>query len=282
MKIVKSISQLRTIITNKKKASQTIGYVPTMGYLHDGHLSLMENARKDNDVVVISIFVNPTQFGPEEDLESYPRDLKRDAVLAESKGVDIIFTPSVEEMYSDDYSTYVEVTGEMTNKLCGASRDGHFRGVTSVVSKLFNIVTPDKAYFGQKDYQQLAVIKKMVKDLNFNIEIIGCPIVREADGLAMSSRNTYLSEKERQDALILNRSLKEAEAMIISGERNPLKIKEYIIERIKIVDYAEIDYVEVVDAQTLASLEEIASDVLIALAVKVGKPRLIDNIVVEV
>lgn len=282
MKVCKTVRQIKIEINKAIRAGKSVGFVPTMGYLHDGHLSLIKRARKENDIVVVSIFVNPTQFGEGEDLESYPRDLDRDCRLVEKEGTDFVFAPSAEEMYPHGYMSYVDVEGNITKQLCGKSRVGHFKGVATVVSKLFNIVTPNKAYFGQKDAQQVAVLEQMVRDLNFNIEIVPCPIVREADGLALSSRNTYLSQKERQDALILSKSLIEAEEMIKNGERDAAKIKNFIINNIKTVEYADIDYVEIVNAKTLEDLDQIQGDVLIALAVKIGKPRLIDNIRLEV
>ncbi|HOQ00437.1 MAG TPA: pantoate--beta-alanine ligase [Acetivibrio clariflavus] len=281
MRLINKISDLKVIIKSNKSMGKTIGFVPTMGYLHEGHLSLAKRSVQENDFTVMSIFVNPTQFGPNEDFERYPRDLERDLALAESVGVDIVFAPSVEEMYPEGYKTYVNVE-DITGVLCGRSRPGHFRGVTTVVNKLFNIVEPDKAYFGQKDAQQVVVVKKMVKDLNMNLEVIACPIVREPDGLAMSSRNTYLSSEERKAALILSKSLFEAEELIKQGERSGKKIAEYIEGRIKTEKLAEIDYVEVVSADSLEKLEELKGSVLIALAVKFGKTRLIDNIIVEV
>ncbi|MGM0380049.1 MAG: pantoate--beta-alanine ligase [Bacillota bacterium] len=282
MEIISKIKNIREVLYKKRFEKKSIGYVPTMGYLHEGHLSLIKEARKENDIVVVSIFVNPTQFGPNEDLESYPRDLDKDASLCEKEGVDYIFNPSVDEMYDKDYDTYVEVESDITNKLCGKSRDGHFKGVTSVVSKLFNIINPDNAYFGKKDYQQLVVIKKMVRDLNFNINVVGCPIVREEDGLAMSSRNTYLTKEQRKDALVLNKSLKQAEKLILDGERNKEVIREKIIKNIEKIDYAKIDYVNILDAKNLDEVDKIDRNVVIALAVTIGKPRLIDNIIVEV
>ncbi|AEV68719.1 pantoate--beta-alanine ligase [Acetivibrio clariflavus] len=281
MKLVNKISDLKIIIKSNKSMGKTIGFVPTMGYLHEGHLSLARRSVQENDFTVMSIFVNPTQFGPNEDFERYPRDLERDLAMAESVGVDVVFAPSVEEMYPDGYKTYVNVE-DITGVLCGRSRPGHFRGVTTVVNKLFNIVEPDKAYFGQKDAQQVVVVKKMVRDLNMNLEVVACPIVREPDGLAMSSRNTYLSSEERKAALILSKSLFEAEELIKQGERSGKKIAEYIEGRIKTEKLAEIDYVEVVSADSLEKLEELKGNVLIALAVKFGKTRLIDNVIVEV
>lgn len=282
MRIIKSISEMNTLTKNLVKEGKSIGYVPTMGYLHDGHLSLIKEARKNNQVVIVSIFVNPTQFGPGEDLESYPRDLERDASLCEAEGTDYIFHPTPEAMYPDGYTSYVETYGSITKKLCGASRDGHFQGVTTVLTKLFNIVRPSCAYFGQKDAQQVAVVEKMVRELNMDIEIVPCSIVREADGLAMSSRNAYLTEGQRQDALVLSQSLRVAKDMIASGERSAALIKEKMTEKIQRVSYAEIDYIEIVDAGTLENVENLKGDTLIALAVKVGKPRLIDNVRLEV
>jgi len=281
MKKIEKINEIRNILDLERKANRSIALVPTMGFLHEGHLSLIKEARQNNAIVVVSIFVNPTQFGPNEDLETYPRDIERDSKLCEQEGADYIFNPSVEEMYGEDYATYVITESDITNKLCGASREGHFKGVMSVVTKLFNIIQPDNAYFGRKDYQQVAVIKKMVRDLNIPVNIIDSPIVREADGLAMSSRNTYLSSEERKDALVLNRSLKEAKERILKGEKNKKVIREEILDKINEIPYSEIDYVEILDATTLEDIETIDRDVVIALAVKIGKPRLIDNIVVE-
>lgn len=282
MRIIKSISEMNTLTKNLVKEGKSIGYVPTMGYLHDGHLSLIKKSRKNNQVVIVSIFVNPTQFGPGEDLESYPRDLERDAKLCETEGTDYIFHPTPEAMYPDGYTTYVETYGSITKKLCGASREGHFQGVTTVLTKLFNIVRPSSAYFGQKDAQQVAVVEKMVRELNMDIKIVPCPIVREADGLAMSSRNAYLTEEQRQDALVLSQSLTIAKDMIASGERSATLIKNKMTEKIQRVSYAEIDYIEIVDAATLEDVESLKGDTLIALAVKLGKPRLIDNVRLEV
>ncbi|HOV26775.1 MAG TPA: pantoate--beta-alanine ligase [Pseudobacteroides sp.] len=281
MRVIEKIKDLKAIIRSQKSSGKTIGLVPTMGYLHDGHLSLVKASRDENDFTIMSIFVNPTQFGPNEDFDSYPRDMERDTKLAEAAGVDVIFAPSKDEMYPDGYKTYVEVE-DITNVLCGKSRPGHFRGVTTVVAKLFNIVEPDKAYFGQKDAQQVIVLRKMVKDLNMNLEIVTCPIVRESDGLAMSSRNTYLSPEERSGALVLSQSLFEAEKIIKDGERDAAKIIGYIKNRISQVEIAEIDYVEITDIDDLKSVEHIAGKVLIALAVRFGRTRLIDNVIVEV
>lgn len=281
MQIITTIKEVRKEIKKVRKEGKSIGFVPTMGFLHEGHLSLIKRARKDNDLVIVSIFVNPTQFGPGEDLESYPRDLEKDSALCDDSGADIVFAPSVEEMYPDRYGTYVEVEGDITKKLCGESRPGHFRGVTTIVSKLFNIIPADRAYFGQKDAQQVAIIERMVRDLSFDIEIIPCPIIREEDGLAMSSRNNYLSEEERIDALILSQSLFEVEKIINKGEKNSEIVKNIIIDNIKSKPSARIDYVEIVDAKTLEAVSEIRGEILIALAVKIGKARLIDNIRLE-
>ncbi|HOM02811.1 MAG TPA: pantoate--beta-alanine ligase [Acetivibrio sp.] len=281
MRVIETISDLKAIVRTQKSIGRTIGFVPTMGYLHEGHLSLVNMSVHNHDYTIMSIFVNPTQFGPNEDFDRYPRDMERDLRLAEAAGVDVVFAPSVKEMYPDGFKTYVNVEG-ITEVLCGKSRPGHFRGVTTIVTKLFNIVEPHRAYFGQKDAQQVAVIKKMVKDLNMNVEIITCPIVREEDGLAMSSRNVYLSDEDRKSALILSKSLMESEELIKNGETSGDKIKKYIIDRIQTEKNAQIDYVEVVNADTLESIDEIKGKVLIALAVRFGSTRLIDNIIVEV
>ncbi|OPZ88159.1 MAG: Pantothenate synthetase [Firmicutes bacterium ADurb.Bin419] len=281
MRLVEKISDLKAIIRSNKKMGKTIGFVPTMGYLHEGHLSLVKTSVHDNDFTVMCIFVNPTQFGPNEDFEKYPRDRERDLRLAESAGVDVVFSPSVAEMYPESYKTYVEVE-DITKVLCGLSRPVHFKGVTTVVNKLFNIVEPDKAYFGQKDAQQVIVIKKMVRDLNMNLEIITCPIVRESDGLAMSSRNVYLNKEERAEAVVLSKSLFEAKEMINKGEKSTEKIVEYIRGRIMLQKLADIDYVEVVSADSLERLDNLEGSILIALAVRFGKTRLIDNVILEV
>lgn len=247
-----------------------------MGYLHEGHQSLIAKSVAQNDRTVVSIFLNPIQFGPTEDLESYPRDPERDAKLCEDTGADLIFRPDVSDMYYDDFCTFVDMD-IITKNLCGKSRPTHFRGVCTVVLKLFNIVKPDRAYFGQKDAQQLAVIKRMVRDFNIDIEIVGCPIVREADGLAKSSRNTYLNPEERKAALILSHSLKKGIDVIKTGETNSKKIIAAITEVINTEPLAKIDYVSVVDAVTMQDVEAIKNDVLVAIAVKIGKTRLIDN-----
>jgi len=279
MRLVHTIAEMKKIVNDILKSGKSIGFVPTMGYLHKGHLSLVEAARKENDVVVVSIFVNPTQFGPNEDYSRYPRDLERDLRLLEPIGVDYVFNPSVEEMYPAMYSTYVEEV-ELSKYLCGASRPGHFRGVCTVVTKLFNIVKPTKAYFGQKDAQQFRVLKRMVRDLNMDVEMIEMPIVREEDGLAMSSRNVYLNPEERKEATRLYKSLLKAKELIESGERDVQKIKS---EMLKILDHPllKVDYVEVVDEETLRPVEKIERKVIVALAVFVGKARLIDNMIFE-
>lgn len=253
-----------------------MGLVPTMGYLHEGHKSLIVKAVSENDRVVVSDFVNPTQFGVNEDLSSYPRDLNRDAALCEEAGADVIFHPEPEEMYFPDNCTFVDMD-RLTKGLCGKTRPTHFRGVCTVVSKLFNIVTPDRAYFGQKDAQQLAVIRRMVRDMNFGITIVGCPIVREEDGLAMSSRNTYLNPKERKAALILHESLTLGEELIRAGEKDAVKVKNAIVKHMKTEPLARIDYVEIVDGETLEPAETIEGPILAATAVYIGKTRLIDN-----
>lgn len=281
MKFVDSIQRMNTLVKMLKREGRSIGLVPTMGYLHDGHLSMVKAAKKHTDVVVMSIFVNPLQFGPKEDFDRYPRDIKRDEALAEAAGVDVIFYPSVKDMYPDGHSTYVNVE-RLTDVLCGASRPGHFRGVTTVVAKLLNIVKPDVAYFGQKDAQQVAVIRKMVRDLNMDIEIKSMPIIRERDGLAMSSRNVYLSEGERRQALALSRSVEKAVSMVKSGERNSSKIAKSIRDVISENPLVKIDYVSVVDSKDLTDLPDIKGETLIAIAAFVGKTRLIDNAIVKV
>lgn len=279
MIIVNKIEEVRKYVRQWRLESKTIGFVPTMGYLHEGHKSLIERANKDNDIVIVSIFVNPTQFGPNEDLESYPRDMQRDSKVCKEAGADLIFNPDPLEMYEGNASTTVKVEG-LSDELCGKSRPVHFGGVCLVVSKLFNIVLPDRAYFGQKDAQQLAIIKKMVKDLNFPVEIIGCPIVREKDGLAKSSRNTYLSDTEREAALVLNRALLKGREAIEGGEREALTVKRIITEVIEKEPLAKIDYVEIVDFDTIRKTDNIDKDVLVAIAVFIGKTRLIDNFIV--
>ena len=276
MRIIKSIDEMKKI----KKENTSIGFVPTMGYLHEGHISLIQRAREENDIVVTSIFVNPTQFGPNEDFEKYPRDEKRDLQKCEENGCDIVFLPQKEEIYPRDNLIYVQVE-ELGKELCGKSRPTHFRGVTTVLTKLFNIIKPDRAYFGQKDAQQLVIVKKMVEDLNMDVEIIGCPIVREKNGLAISSRNTYLSPEERNDALLLNKSLKLAKNLIENGEKNISTIKREMEKIILSGKNNTMDYIEFVDTKKLEPVSEIQNKTLIAIAIKAGNTRLIDNMVVE-
>lgn len=279
MKIVSTIEEVRTQVKEWKKEGLSIGFVPTMGYLHEGHMSLID-AAGENDRVVVSIFVNPMQFGPTEDLASYPRDLEHDAKLCEEHGVDLIFHPTPEEMYGDQFYSYVDMD-VLTKELCGLSRPVHFRGVCTVVTKLFNIVTPDRAYFGQKDAQQLAVIKRMVKDLNMPLTITGCPIIREEDGLAKSSRNTYLSPEERKAALVLSRSIFLGKEMVENGERDCKKILAAMTAEIEKEPLAKIDYVKIVDLDTMQQVEKIDRGILAAIAVYIGKTRLIDNFMYE-
>ncbi|MDR3598851.1 pantoate--beta-alanine ligase [Clostridium sp.] len=278
--LVKEIKELRNLIKSWKREGLSIGFVPTMGALHEGHESLVKKAAKENDKVVVSVFVNPTQFGPNEDYDSYPRDINRDLEICMGVGASLVFNPEPSEMYFESKSTSVSVSN-LTSVLCGAKRPGHFDGVCLVVTKLLNIVTPDKAYFGQKDAQQVAVIKRMVKDLNIDAEIVACPIIREEDGLAKSSRNTYLSKEERQAALVLSRSLNIAKDLLINGDRNAAKIKEIIKEEINKEPLAKIDYVEIVDSESLENVDNIDKSVLIPIAVYIGKTRLIDNFTFE-
>lgn len=279
MQIAYTIKEVREQVKAWKKEGLTVGLVPTMGYLHEGHASLIKKAVEDNDRVVTSIFVNPTQFAPTEDLESYPRDLEKDSRLCESLGVNLIFHPEPEEMYAPDFCTWVDMD-VLSKTLCGKSRPIHFRGVCTVVSKLFNIVTPDRAYFGQKDAQQLAIIRRMVRDLNMDIEIIGCPIVREEDGLAKSSRNTYLNEEERKAALVLSQSIFLGQKMVREGETDAAKIKTAMTEKIQSEPLARIDYVEIVDGLSMQPVDTVKSPTLAAIAVYIGKTRLIDNFIV--
>lgn len=276
MDIISTVASMQQRVGAARAAGQRISFVPTMGFLHAGHLSLLEEGRKRGDLLVLSIFVNPTQFGQGEDFEDYPRDLQRDAELAESAGVDIIFAPVATEMYPKGYATYVDVEG-ITAGLCGASRPGHFRGVTTVVNKLFNIVQPHVALFGNKDFQQLAVIRRMVADLNLPVEIVGMPIFRENDGLAMSSRNVYLSADQRQQALVLSRSIGAAKRLAAVGDINSQEIVESIREAISEQPDARIDYVKICHQFTLEDQSIVDSDSVLLLAVYVGKTRLIDN-----
>ena len=279
MKIVGTVKEVREQVKEWKKQGLSVCFVPTMGYLHEGHKSLMDAARKGNDKVVVSIFVNPMQFGPTEDLATYPRDLDHDAALCESAGVDLIFHPEAEEMYEKDFCSFVDMTG-LTEGLCGKTRPIHFRGVCTVVNKLFNIVTPDHAYFGQKDGQQLAVIKRMVRDLNMDIEIVGCPIVREEDGLAKSSRNTYLSSEERKAALILSKTVALGKELA-KTEKDANKVVEAMKKNIETEPLAKIDYVEAVDALSMAPVEKLEGTCMLAMAVYIGKTRLIDNTLIN-
>lgn len=281
MRLIRNIRELREVLVPHRRQGRTLGLVPTMGFLHEGHLSLMRQSVAECDATVVSIFVNPIQFGPGEDYDRYPRDLDRDLSLCESVGVDLVFAPVVSEMYDKNACTRVSVSG-LTERLCGRSRPGHFDGVTTVVCKLFNIVGPDKAYFGQKDAQQVAVVKRMVRDLNIPLDIVEMPTVREPDGLAMSSRNTYLTPEQRHSALSLYRSLTAAREMIADGERSASNVRKRMVDIIASADGAGIDYIEIVDADTLESLEELRGQVLIALAVKFGGTRLIDNAKVEI
>lgn len=280
MKIAETIAEVKAEVKEWKKQGLSIGLVPTMGFLHEGHQSLIERACRENDRVVVSDFVNPVQFGPGEDLASYPRDLERDAEVCRKAGADLIFHPTPEEMYFPDFSTYVNME-LLSEELCGKTRPTHFRGVCTVVSKLFHIAAPDRAYFGQKDAQQLAIIKRMVRDLNFDIEIVGCPIVREADGLAKSSRNTYLSPEERQAALVLNKAVALGRSMTEQGEKDAEKIVSAMKKLISEEPMARIDYVQAVDAVTVQPVKEMTPPVLVAMAVYIGRTRLIDNFIYE-
>ncbi len=278
MQVVKTIQEVREIVKGWRKEGLSVGLVPTMGFLHEGHQSLIAKSVADNDRTVVSVFVNPIQFGPSEDLEAYPRDLNHDMAAVEAMGGDLIFNPEPSEMYPAHFTTFVDTT-ETTELLCGARRAGHFRGVCTVVSKLFNIVGPDRAYFGQKDAQQLATVRRFVRDLNFDLEIIACPIVREADGLAKSSRNTYLSAEERRAALILSKSLKLGQTAVENGERDASAIIKIISDSLQTEPLARVDYVEVVDLNNVQRVEAIEGETLVAIAVYIGKPRLIDNFI---
>lgn len=278
MNIIKNIKEIREQVKDWKNDGLSVALVPTMGYLHEGHESLIKKASEDNDKVIVSIFVNPMQFGINEDLSTYPRDINRDSSICEKNGASLIFNPSVEEMYTDGFSTFVDLNN-LTSGLCGKSRPTHFRGVCTVVSKLFNIVNPDKAYFGQKDAQQLSIINQIVTDLNFDIKIVSCPIVREDDGLAKSSRNIYLSKEERQASTIINKSLKKAKALIKSGERDSKNVIDFIKNEISKEPLAKIDYVSIVDNNTMKNIKTIDEGSLIAVAVFVGNTRLIDNFI---
>ena len=280
IKIVNTVEQVREEVRSWRKEGLSVGLVPTMGFLHEGHKSLIDKAVEENDKVVVSVFVNPTQFGPNEDFESYPRDMEKDAALCEGAGAALIFHPEPSDMYLDGYSTFVDMD-TLTKGLCGKTRPTHFRGVCTVVSKLFNIVCPDKAYFGQKDAQQLAVIKHMVRDLNFGLEIVGCPIIREDDGLAKSSRNTYLNSDERKAATVLNKALAAGKEAVLAGEKDASKVKGIITDIIEKEPLAKIDYVEIVDWNNLEETDSTEGVILTAIAVYIGKTRLIDNFIVE-
>ncbi|MGI6718536.1 MAG: pantoate--beta-alanine ligase [Bacteroidales bacterium] len=279
--IVSTINELREKLSYIRKQGKTIGLVPTMGFLHEGHLSLIKRAKQETDFVVVSDFVNPTQFAPNEDFDSYPRDIDRDYKLAMETGADIVFYPSVEEMYPKGSSTFVEVTGDITKVLCGQTRPTHFRGVTTVVNMLFNIVKPDKAFFGQKDTQQAAVLTKMINDTHQEIELIVCPIIREKDGLAKSSRNTYLNADEREQALILYESLKLAKEKFNGGEKNIDILKQLVVDNINTMPLAKIDYVEIYSYPMLTKIDSAQGKFIIAVAVYFGKTRLIDNVILE-
>ena len=279
MQVTKTVEETRKQIKAWKKEGKTVGLVPTMGFLHEGHASLIRKCREQNDIVVVSDFVNPTQFGPTEDLEAYPRDFERDSKLCESLGADLIFCPEPSEMYHDPHA-FVSID-TLSETLCGKTRPIHFKGVCTVVTKLFHIVAPDRAYFGQKDAQQLAIIKRMVKDLNMPLSIHGCPIIREEDGLAKSSRNTYLSPEERKAALVLSRSVFLGEKMVKEGERDCKKVIAAMTEEIEKEPLAKIDYVKIVDLSTMQQIDTIEHGILAAMAVYIGKTRLIDNFMIE-
>lgn len=280
IKIVHTIEEVRAQVKEWRKNGESVGLVPTMGYLHEGHQSLIKKSVEQNGKTVVSVFVNPMQFAPTEDLESYPRDLNADAKLCTETGADLIFNPEPEEMYKNGFCSFVDMVGP-TAELCGKSRPIHFRGVCTVVSKLFNIVQPDRAYFGQKDAQQLAVIKRMVIDLNVPIEIIGCPIIREDDGLAKSSRNTYLNEEERKASLILSKTIFMGKKLVEDGLTDARELVRLMKENIETEPLAKIDYVEVVDFNDISIKDEITDNTLVAMAVYIGKTRLIDNFIVE-
>ena len=282
MKVVKTVAELQQIVKETKKAGKSIGLVPTMGALHEGHASLIKAAHAENDFTIVSDFVNPTQFGPTEDLDAYPRTLEHDCKLAEEMGADVLFAPSPKEMYPSRDMTWVEVTGDITKVLCGRTRPIHFRGVATVVSKLFNLAQPDKAYFGQKDAQQAQVLKRMVKDLFFPLEIRVMPIVREADGLAKSSRNVYLNKAERSAAVILSKALAKAKAAFEAGERDSAKLIALVTEMIQTEPLSNIDYVEMYQLPDLTPAEKtVTTDHLLAVAVKFGTTRLIDNVILQ-
>ena len=279
--IITTVEIIKRFLVIANKGNKTIGFVPTMGALHEGHLSLIKRAKMENDLVIVSIFVNPTQFGPNEDFETYPRDAMRDTNMAYEAGADVVFNPTVREMYPEGSSTWVNVEGDITSVMCGASRPTHFRGVTTVVNKLLNIVEPNKAYFGQKDAQQAAVLKKMVRDLHLNVELVICPIVREADGLALSSRNVYLSDEERFQAVILYEALQLARDTYMDGESDVETLIQLIKDKIETMPLAKIDYVNIYAYPSLAPIDQIKQTSIAAVAVQFGKTRLIDNVILN-
>ncbi|MFH1823662.1 MAG: pantoate--beta-alanine ligase [Candidatus Firestonebacteria bacterium] len=281
MKVIYKVKDIIAILDDFRKRGKIIGFVPTMGYLHEGHLSLIRSAKKECNITVVSIFINPIQFVKNEDFDKYPRDLTRDLKIIEDLDVDLVFNPTATEIYPEGYFTFIDIGSNITKTLCGKSRPDHFKGVATVVTKLFNIVAPNKAYFGQKDAQQCVVIKKMVKDLNMKVDIVICPTVREEDGLAMSSRNTYLSIRERKIAPGLYKTLHMAQHMIELGEKDAKKILKEMKKKISKYHLIKIDYVSIVDPETLEDIETISGEILIALAVQIGKTRLIDNIIVK-
>lgn len=281
MEVIKKKDKMRGLVDEAKARGETVGLVPTMGFFHEGHLELMRRARAECDVVVVTLFVNPTQFGPGEDLDAYPRDFERDRALAESVGVDYIFAPEVEEMYPEGTATFVEVE-ELHRVMCGRTRPGHFRGVATIVSKLFNIVPAHRAYFGQKDAQQLVIIRKMAADLDFPIEIIPVPTVRESDGVAMSSRNTYLEPEEREQAIALHRSLEAARLLVEQGQRQAGKIRSAMENLISTFPLVNLEYISICDNIFLRPLEELSGEVLVAVAARIGRARLIDNMVFKI
>ena len=281
MILCQDVAKLRELVANFKKENKSIGLVPTMGALHEGHASLINASAKENDITIVSVFVNPTQFGPNEDYEAYPRTLENDCIVAQNAGADVVFAPKNKDLYPNEDMTWVEVTGDITKVLCGRTRPIHFRGVTTVVSKLFNLSRADRAYFGLKDAQQTEVLRRMVDDLFFNVELRIMPIIREADGLAKSSRNTYLNEEERKAALILSKAVFLGKKMVEDGETSAAAVKEAMIKKIESEPMAKIDYVEAVDGLSMQPVEEIKAPVLVAMAVYIGKTRLIDNFIVE-
>jgi len=280
METLTAVARMKHWSRSHRQAGKTVGFVPTMGYLHEGHLSLMRRGRSENDLLVASIFVNPTQFGQNEDLDNYPRDSEADLAKCAQVGVDAMFMPAAGDIYGPDFQTFVEV-GNVARPLCGASRPGHFRGVATVVLKLFNVVSPTAAYFGRKDYQQLQVIKTMARDLDLDVTIVPCPTVREDDGLAMSSRNSYLSPRERQQTTCLYQALQMAQGLLDRGEQDPKEYVKTMSDRIQREPDAQIDYVSLVHPETLQDLERVADDALAVLAVRIGKTRLIDNMLLQ-